>query len=300
MDDAESLRALHAAVDAGMNFVDTADVYGDGRSERLWRGCGASGRRDRIRVATKAGRRLPKQTVRRIQPREPRRPGSSEASATSRWRPSTCSSSTARPPGSTTARGVRLPRRLRGRGEGALLRGERRDGRRGLAGAPPSGRADRADHLQHVPPEAGGGLLPRGPGGRRGHPGPGAPGERSPHRQAAGRLGLRCDDHRRFNREGQAFDKGETFSGVPYDVGLRGRRAPAPPRARRERPWPRSPCASSSMYEAVSCAIPGAKTPEQASRTPAAADCRPSTRTPWQQVRAVYDELIRPHVHASW
>ena len=62
VDDEESMRALHAAVDAGVNFIDTADVYGDGRSERLV----ARLRRERpgetIRVATKAGRRLPQQT----------------------------------------------------------------------------------------------------------------------------------------------------------------------------------------------------------------------------------------------
>ena len=62
VDDEASMRALHAAIDAGMNFIDTADVYGDGRSERLV----ARLRRERpgetIRVATKAGRRLPQQT----------------------------------------------------------------------------------------------------------------------------------------------------------------------------------------------------------------------------------------------
>src|SRR5579862_1590419 len=62
VDDAESMRALHAAVDAGANFIDTADVYGQGRSERLV----ARLRRERpgetIWVATKAGRRLPAQT----------------------------------------------------------------------------------------------------------------------------------------------------------------------------------------------------------------------------------------------
>src|SRR5688500_12164336 len=61
-DDEESMRALHAAIDCGVNFIDTADVYGDGRSERLV----ARLRRERpgeaIHVATKAGRRLPEQT----------------------------------------------------------------------------------------------------------------------------------------------------------------------------------------------------------------------------------------------
>jgi aryl-alcohol dehydrogenase-like predicted oxidoreductase len=63
VDDDTSMRALHAAIDAGVNFIDTADVYGDGRSEQLV----ARLRRERpgetIHVATKAGRRLPAQTV---------------------------------------------------------------------------------------------------------------------------------------------------------------------------------------------------------------------------------------------
>jgi aryl-alcohol dehydrogenase-like predicted oxidoreductase len=63
VDDAESLRALHAAVDAGTNFVDTADVYGDGRSERLVARLRRERKDPRIYVATKAGRRLDKQTL---------------------------------------------------------------------------------------------------------------------------------------------------------------------------------------------------------------------------------------------
>src|SRR5882672_2023921 len=62
VDDEESMRTLHAAIDGGVNFIDTADVYGDGRSERLV----ARLRRERagetVHVATKAGRRLPTQT----------------------------------------------------------------------------------------------------------------------------------------------------------------------------------------------------------------------------------------------
>jgi aryl-alcohol dehydrogenase-like predicted oxidoreductase len=62
VDDAESMRALHAAVDAGMNFIDTADVYGGGRSERLVARLRRERPRDTIWVATKAGRRLARQT----------------------------------------------------------------------------------------------------------------------------------------------------------------------------------------------------------------------------------------------
>src|SRR4029077_12596954 len=60
--DEESLAALHKAIDSGVNFIDSADVYGDGRSERLIAQLKKS-RKEEIIVATKAGRRLPRQTV---------------------------------------------------------------------------------------------------------------------------------------------------------------------------------------------------------------------------------------------
>ena len=62
VDDAASVRALHAAVDAGVNFIDTADVYGDGHSERLVAQVRRERPGDRLWVATKAGRRLPSQS----------------------------------------------------------------------------------------------------------------------------------------------------------------------------------------------------------------------------------------------
>ena len=108
-----------------------------------------------------------------------------------------------------------------------------------------------------------------------------------------------ANDHRLFNREGQAFDRGETFSGVPYEVGLLA--------VERLRPLvpPGSTLAALAlrfilMYEAVSAAIPGAKTPEQAVANAGAADLPPLGNDTLEQIRVVYDELIRPHVHASW
>src|SRR3954452_1338561 len=56
--DEQSLKALHRAIDTGVNFIDTADVYGDGRSERLIAQLKKERPRDTIHVATKAGRRL--------------------------------------------------------------------------------------------------------------------------------------------------------------------------------------------------------------------------------------------------
>ena len=61
VNDEDSMKALHRAVDLGVNFFDTADVYGDGRSERLLAKLRRE-RREPFRIATKAGRRLPKQT----------------------------------------------------------------------------------------------------------------------------------------------------------------------------------------------------------------------------------------------
>ena len=64
VDDTASMAALHAAVDAGVNFIDTADVYGDGRSERLVARLRRERAGERIYVATKAGRRLPRRRAR--------------------------------------------------------------------------------------------------------------------------------------------------------------------------------------------------------------------------------------------
>jgi aryl-alcohol dehydrogenase-like predicted oxidoreductase len=107
------------------------------------------------------------------------------------------------------------------------------------------------------------------------------------------------DDHRAFNREGAAFDKGETFSGVPYDVGLAAverLKALCPPGATLAQlalRW-------TLMFDAVTCAVPGAKTPGQARDNAAAADLPALTPATMASVQAVYDDLVRPIVHASW
>ena len=63
MAESDAIAALEAALDAGVTFIDTADVYGDGRSERLVAKVLNARGRDGVFVATKAGRRLPQQTV---------------------------------------------------------------------------------------------------------------------------------------------------------------------------------------------------------------------------------------------
>jgi aryl-alcohol dehydrogenase-like predicted oxidoreductase len=108
-----------------------------------------------------------------------------------------------------------------------------------------------------------------------------------------------ADDHRHFNRDGEAFDKGETFSGVPYDVGLEV--------VERLRPLVPTGATLAQLalrwileWAAVSCAIPGAKTEEQARANAAAADLPPLAPETMAAVQSIYDERLRPLVHASW
>jgi aryl-alcohol dehydrogenase-like predicted oxidoreductase len=106
-------------------------------------------------------------------------------------------------------------------------------------------------------------------------------------------------DHRAYNRHGEEFDRGETFSGVDYETGLQAV----------EKLKALVPSNSSLaqfalrwilMDEAVTCAIPGAKRPTQARENAAAADLPPLDEGTMQAVREVYDSLIRPSVHHYW
>jgi aryl-alcohol dehydrogenase-like predicted oxidoreductase len=106
-------------------------------------------------------------------------------------------------------------------------------------------------------------------------------------------------DHRNYNRDGQAFDVGETFSGVPYEVGLAaveelgGLVPEGVTMAQFALRW-------ILMFDAVTCAIPGAKTSAQAADNVAASDLSPLSDEAMAAVRDIYDRLIRPHVHQRW
>jgi aryl-alcohol dehydrogenase-like predicted oxidoreductase len=106
-------------------------------------------------------------------------------------------------------------------------------------------------------------------------------------------------DHRHFNREGQAFDKGETFSGVPFDVGLAAVEA-LRPLVPEGATMTQLALRWILMFEAVTCAIPGAKTPGQAGDNAAAADLPALDADAMDAIRRVYDEQVREHVHGSW
>jgi aryl-alcohol dehydrogenase-like predicted oxidoreductase len=108
-----------------------------------------------------------------------------------------------------------------------------------------------------------------------------------------------ADDHRRFNRNGEEFDKGETFSGVPYDVGL-----DAVERLRRLVPNGATMAQWALrwilMEDAVTATIPGARNVAQARENAAAAGLPPLSDEAMAAVRAVYDEEIRGMVHQQW
>jgi aryl-alcohol dehydrogenase-like predicted oxidoreductase len=108
-----------------------------------------------------------------------------------------------------------------------------------------------------------------------------------------------ADDHRQFNRAGERFDRGETFSGVDYMLGLKTVEAlrPLVPDG-----WTMAQFALRwiLMFDAVSCAIPGGKRPAQVEDNCRAADLPPIPDAAMQQVAAIYERSIREHVHHNW
>lgn len=103
-------------------------------------------------------------------------------------------------------------------------------------------------------------------------------------------------DHRNFNREGKAFDKGETFSGVAYDTAL----AAVGELKKVFACLPASALRYILMYDAVSCVIPGASRAAQAAANAAASDLPPLTDAEMDKVRDIYDRYIRYPVHYLW
>jgi aryl-alcohol dehydrogenase-like predicted oxidoreductase len=108
-----------------------------------------------------------------------------------------------------------------------------------------------------------------------------------------------ADDHRSFNRHGEAFDMGETFSGVPLEVGLQ-----AVEELRRYVPAGASMAQFALkwilMDDAVTVVIPGARNAEQAKANAAASDLAPLSAETMAAAREIYARLIAPHVHQKW
>jgi aryl-alcohol dehydrogenase-like predicted oxidoreductase len=295
--DTDSLAALHHAVECGVNFFDTADVYGNGRSERLI----AQLKKDhsKIVVATKAGRRLPRQTV----------DGYSRQNLSAWVEDSLRNLSTDAidllqlhcPPTELYHR----PEVFGGLDD--LVRaGKLRFYGVSVEKVEEALKAIEYSNVQTVQiifncfrqrpaelffPEAKRrkvGILARVPL---------ASGLLTGKLRADSAFG--ADDHRNFNRQGEAFDVGETFSGVDYEAGLR---------AVEEIRLLLSPGISMSQFalrwildfDAVSCAIPGGKRPGQVADNCHASDLPPISQEARTAVKRVYDDRIRRLVHHRW
>lgn len=295
VDDTAALAALHRALDLGVNFFDTADVYGDGRSETLV-GRFLKERGDGVFVATKMGRRLPAQTTEGYNrenflawnDRSRRNLGVETLDLVQLHCPPTPTYS--RDEVFDTLDEMVEQQRIAAYGvsvekvEEALAAIRRPH----VASVQIILNAFRLKPLEQVLPaasEAGVAIIARVPL---------ASGLLSGKYTAATTFG--ADDHRNYNRNGEAFDVGETFSGVPYEVGLEAV----------ERLRPLVPEGATMAQFAlrwiidqpgVTVVIPGARNVAQAAANSQAAALEPVDST---AVAAVYDELIRPHVHDRW
>jgi aryl-alcohol dehydrogenase-like predicted oxidoreductase len=296
--DADSMATLNRALDLGVNFFDTADVYGDGRSEQLI----ARLRRERsepFHVATKAGRRLPTQTA----------DGYNEKNLTAFIDRSLKNLETdclelvqlhCPPPeayyrpeifelmdrfvvaGKIQQYGVSVEKV-----EEALMAIEY-----------PNVKTIQLifNMFRHRPSELFFGEARRKQVGIIARV-PLASGMLSGKLTAQSQFA--ADDHRNFNRHGEAFDRGETFSGVDYATGLRAvekLRALLPPGAT----LPQMALRWILMFDAVSCVIPGVRRPGQIEDNARAAALPPLTPGQMEAVRQIYDADIRPLVHYRW
>jgi aryl-alcohol dehydrogenase-like predicted oxidoreductase len=294
--EADAHATLQAAVDAGVTFIDTADVYGDGRSEQI---VGSFVKdKPQLTVATKMGRRV-EQTVdnytldnfRRWNDRSRANLGVDTIDLVQLHCPPT-------PVFSSDAVYDALDtlveeKRIRAYGVSVEKVDEALAAiaRPGTASVQIILNAFRLKPLERVLPAAaaaGVGIIARVP-------------------LASGLLSGRYDeqttfpanDHRNFNRHGEAFDVGETFAGVDFEVGLEA--------VRRLRPLVPEGATMAQFalrwivdQPGVTVVIPGARNGEQARANAAAADLAPLPGETLTAVTEIYDELIRPAVHDKW
>lgn len=298
VDDTTSLKALEEAIDQGINFFDTADVYGDGRSERLI-GKLTKSKKEKLYIATKAGRRIEPhiaegytiETIRNHVERSLKNIGVDCLDLLQLHCPPTAVYSNE-----------------------ALFEGLNQMKKEGLI-AHYGVSVEKIDEaltalnyeelatvqliynmFRHKPDdvflnkakEKNVGVIARVP-------------------LASGMLTGKMtkqtvfakDDHRSFNRNGEAFDKGETFSGVDYDIGLK-----AVEELKKIKPEEITLAQFALRWilenDAVSCVIPGGKTPEQVSQNTAASEVELLTKEQMNAVKAIYNQYIREQVHHLW
>jgi aryl-alcohol dehydrogenase-like predicted oxidoreductase len=294
----DAMGALHQAVDCGVNFIDTADVYGDGRSERLIARLKKE-RKDEIIVATKAGRRMPKQTT----------DGYSRQNLT-HWIEDSLRNLAADaldllqlhcPPtdvyyhpeifcvlddlvkaGKLRYYGVSVER------VEEALKAIEYPNVQSVQIIFNCFRQRPAEVFFPLAKQREVGILARVP---------------LASGMLTGKLSrdskFASDDHRTFNRQGEMFDVGETFSGVDYELGLKAveeMRSVLP----RDTAMTEFALRWILMFDAVSCAIPGGKRADQVSDNCQASRLPPISSEAMAEVRRIYDEKIRPSVHQRW
>jgi len=296
--DLESYAALGHAIDLGVNFIDTADVYGDGHSEQLI-GRLLKERKEEIFVATKAGRRLSPHTadgynqgnLESFVGRSIRNLGVDSIDLLQLHCPPT--EVYYRPEVFRTLDALKQKGKIRYYGVSvekvseALKALEYPDLQsvqiifnmfrlKPAAEFFPEAKKRKVGVITRVPLASG--LLT---------------GKMTPQTE------FPEDDHRSFNRFGQAFDVGETFSGVDFEAGLRAAeelKAIVPQGvtlAQIALRW-------ILMFDAVTCAIPGAKRPEQVDENLKAATLSPLSTGTMDKVQETYNRLIRPQMHARY
>jgi aryl-alcohol dehydrogenase-like predicted oxidoreductase len=298
VDDAESMGALHQALDLGVNFFDTADVYGDGRSERLL----ARLRQERSEpfyVATKAGRRLNPHTAEGYNRTNLR--AFVERSLTNLNVEALDLLQLHCPPTPVyympevfgVLDEMQQEGKLRHYGVSVekveeALKAIEYPGVQSVQIIYNILRQRPADLLFQETQRKGVGILARLPlsSGL-------LSGKMTAHTAFA------ADDHRLFNRNGEAFDKGETFSGLDYAKGLEAVEAlrPIVPQgqsmAQFALRW-------ITMHPAVTCAIPGGKRAAQVADNVSAADLPALTEAQMAAVQTVYAQHAKPWVHQVW
>ena len=297
--DEDSYASLNRAIDLGVNFLDTADVYGDGRSERLIGRLLEDRRGEEIFVATKAGRRL-----------DPHTPEGYDHDNLSRFVERSlenlrvealdllqlhCPPTEAYRQDETFEALDRLQEAGKIKNYGVSV--EKVEEARMALSYPGVKtvqiifnifRQKPAEEFFPLAEERNIGVLARVPL---------ASGLLS-GKMTADRV-FSDDDHRNFNREGQAFDRGETFAGVNFETGLRAAEElkelvpEGYTLAQLALRW-------ILMHPAVSCAIPGARRPEQVEDNLAAAGMPALSDETMQRIRGIYDHNVRPDVHHLW
>lgn len=298
VDDRDSLAALHRAVDLGVNFFDTADVYGDGRSERLMARLKRE-RSEEIIIATKAGRRLDphvasgynRQNLSAFIDRSLQNLETDALDLLQLHCPPT--ESYYEPQLFADLDDFVKQGKIRNYGVSVqkveeALKAIEYPGVKTVQIIFNIFRQRPTELFFSEAKRRQIGILARVP---------------LASGMLTGKLNAKsefaADDHRAFNRHGEAFDRGETFSGVDYETGLQAieeLRALVPDgmtMAQFALRW-------ILMFDAVTCAIPGAKNPSQVEDNVRAAEFPLLSDETMAATRKIYDQRIRALVHHYW